>query len=90
MTLGYGEPASVLNAATGQAIRTLQGTDYAEEMICHAGVLLAVVGPGKGAADGDSAQDRERRLIAVDTDTATVRWATICDVSSLTLAANGD
>ena len=89
-TLGYGEPVSVLNAATGQTIRTLQGTENTEEMVCHAGVLLAVINSGEGAAEGDSAPDRDRRLIAVDADTGKARWTTECDVSSLTLAASGD
>ena len=89
-TLGYGEPVSVLNAATGKTIRTLRGTENTEELVCHAGILLAVTNSGEGAADRDSARDRERRLIAVDADTGKARWTKVGDVSSLTLAANGD
>ena len=84
------ERLSVLNAATGRTIRTLQGTENTEEMVHHAGVLLAVINSGEGAADPDSAPDRDRRLIAVDAETGETRWATVCDVSSLILAARGE
>jgi outer membrane protein assembly factor BamB len=80
-TLGYGEPVSVLDAASGRTMRTLPGTENTEEMICYDDLVLAVIHPD---------QDRGRRLVAVDTATGATRWTAECDVSSLTLAASDD
>jgi len=44
VTLGLDAPISVLDAATGQTLRTFAGSERTEEIIVHDGVLLAVVG----------------------------------------------
>lgn len=44
VTLGVGKPVTALDAATGQTVLTFAGTENALEIICHAGVLLTVVG----------------------------------------------
>jgi len=44
VTLGYGKPVSVLDAATGKTIVTLDETGNAMELAVHEGVLFAVVG----------------------------------------------
>ncbi|MFC1596551.1 PQQ-binding-like beta-propeller repeat protein [Planctomycetota bacterium] len=44
VTLGYGKPISVLDAATGEAIRDCKQTANAMEIACHEGTLFAVVG----------------------------------------------
>ncbi len=44
VTLGYGEPVSVLDAATGNTIRTYDQTEGTLEILYHDGVLFLVVG----------------------------------------------
>jgi outer membrane protein assembly factor BamB len=44
VTLGYGKPVSILDAATGQTIGTCEGTVNAMELAVHEGILVAVVG----------------------------------------------
>ncbi|MBN1345527.1 MAG: PQQ-binding-like beta-propeller repeat protein [Phycisphaerae bacterium] len=43
VTLGLFAPVSALDAATGETVRTYEGTENAEELICSDGVLLVVV-----------------------------------------------
>lgn len=44
VTLGSDSPLSALDAATGETIRTYDGTDHAEEVIFREGTLLVVAG----------------------------------------------
>jgi outer membrane protein assembly factor BamB len=44
VTLGYGKPVSILDAATGRTIRECSNTDNAMEIAVREGVLFAVVG----------------------------------------------
>ena len=44
ITLGYGKPTTVLNAATGKTIKTYDRTEGTLEIVCHDGVLFLVVG----------------------------------------------
>ncbi|MCL4204060.1 MAG: PQQ-binding-like beta-propeller repeat protein [Pirellulaceae bacterium] len=44
VTLGYGQPVSVLQAATGETIQTYARTDNALEIILHDGVVFVVAG----------------------------------------------
>lgn len=44
VTLGYGEPVSCLDAATGETLRTYSGTEGAHEIVCHQGKLFLVLG----------------------------------------------
>jgi len=44
VTLGYGKPVSILDAATGKTIRKCRNTDNAMEIVVHEGVIFAVVG----------------------------------------------
>jgi outer membrane protein assembly factor BamB len=78
LTLGYGEPISVLDGATGKLIKTFRKTDDALEIIHHNGVLYVVCG------DVDIAEVKKRRsaspppinkrLLAVRADTGKVLW----------------
>ena len=42
-TLGYGKPVVALDAATGDVVRTYEGTDNAHEIVCSGGKLFVVV-----------------------------------------------
>ena len=44
VTLGYGKPASMLDAATGQTLKTYERTENTLEIVCHQGMLFLVVG----------------------------------------------
>jgi len=44
VTLGLGEPVSVLDARTGKTLRLLEGTEFTEEIVYSDGVLYLVVG----------------------------------------------
>ncbi|NQT87501.1 PQQ-binding-like beta-propeller repeat protein, partial [bacterium] len=44
VTLGYGKPISILDAATGRTIRECRDTDNAMEIAVHEGAIFAVVG----------------------------------------------
>lgn len=78
VTLGYGEPISVLDGATGKLIDKFEKTDDALEIIHKDGVLYVVCG------DVDIAEVRKRRaaspppvnkrLLAVKADTGEVLW----------------
>ena len=43
VTLGFHEPLSALDAATGQVIKVYEQTRGTEEVLCHKGILLLVV-----------------------------------------------
>jgi len=47
VTLGYNAPVSALDAATGETLRTYEGTDGAREIVYHDGTLLVVTGGAK-------------------------------------------
>jgi outer membrane protein assembly factor BamB len=72
VTLGYGQPVSALDAATGQTLRTYAGTD---------GVLLLVIGDGQAHAaeasitqSGPYVSGGKKRLLAVRADSGAVLW----------------
>ncbi len=89
VTLGGSAPVSVLNAATGELIRALEGTGRAEEFILSDGVLVALVNPNTpvGLRRG---QGQSMRLVAVSPDTGKLLWSHAADmILPLTLAADG-
>jgi len=47
VTLGLGAPVTRLDAATGEIRLTYQGSENAEEIICHDGIMLTVTGDPK-------------------------------------------
>ncbi len=44
VTMGYGQPLSVLDAATGKTLKTYEGTDGTEEIVLHDGTLYLAAG----------------------------------------------
>ncbi|MBM4078761.1 MAG: hypothetical protein FJ278_03610, partial [Planctomycetes bacterium] len=63
VTLGYGVPLTALDAATGQTVRTFEGTEGTEEIILADGVLLVAV-----------AKDVEKRIRAVEAESGKMLW----------------
>jgi outer membrane protein assembly factor BamB len=43
VTLGYGKPVTALDAATGEVLRTYEGTENTHEIVAHGGNLYLVV-----------------------------------------------
>lgn len=106
VTLGYDEPTTALDAATGETLLTYQGSDATEEII-HAGDKLFLV-VRKGPAEladyapvngrvGDQAavtklfwNEDPRVLMAFEADTGRPLWAKQTKLSPLTLIADSN
>jgi len=74
VTLGYGAPISVLDAATGEVLTTYQGTEGTEEIRFLDGVLTFRKGSGS--------------VVAIDTKSGKKLWETSGDIRPLSLAAH--
>ncbi|MFC1652080.1 PQQ-binding-like beta-propeller repeat protein [Planctomycetota bacterium] len=81
VTLGFSKPVTQLDAATGQILRTYEGTDYAEEIVFHEGVLYLLVGSSETLRIGAGLFSRNepepspfRKLMAVDADSGDILW----------------
>jgi len=88
VTLGELAPVSVLNGATGESIRVLEGTERAEELILSNGVLVVLVNPNTptGIRRG---RGQSMRLVALEPDTGKLLWTHAADlILPLTLAAD--
>ena len=68
VTLGYGEPVSVLDAATGDCVRELEGTEGAEEILHADGVLYLVIRTDESQGIGG------KQLMAVSAETGQALW----------------
>ena len=98
-TLGYGKPVSVLNAATGETVTDLAGTENAEEIVCHDGLLLVVINTNPDAPSeatvatkrgGKPVDTSQKRLVVLDLKAGETLWSKDCAISTQTLAAQGD
>ena len=103
-TLALDGPVTVLDAATGETVRTLDETRAAEELIVSDGVLFAVVNddPAGTKTLGESIADFKRRgnawlwtdaarrIVAIDVETGRTLWAVKSAVAPLTLAADAE
>lgn len=104
VTLGYNAELSALDAATGETLRTYEGTAATEEIIHTDGLLFLVVRKGKAELQdysplygrtGDQADVRNlfwneepRVVMAFDADSGEQLWAKQTRISPLTLAAD--
>ena len=61
VTLGYNAPVSVLDAASGRLLRTITGTEYADEILCSKGLLLVCVRPERLTGEEESSGGRKGR-----------------------------
>lgn len=105
VTLGMGEPVTVLNAATGEKVRVLDTTKGAEEILHVNGVLFALVNPDKWSLEdfapkfntGDQKRvetefnwdQKPRELQAVEVATGRMLWKHSGKVAPLTAATDG-
>lgn len=105
VTLGMGEPVTVLNAATGEKVRDLESTKGAEEILHVNGVIYTLVNPKNWSLDdfapkfntGDQKRvetefnwDQEpRELQAVEVAGGHLLWKHTGKVAPLTAATDG-
>jgi len=81
VTLGYGEPLSALDAATGKTVKTYEATAGADEVLCSNGVLLAAV----------KKQDGTGTVVAIEAASGSSLWTTgPVGIMPTTLATDGE
>ncbi len=94
-TLGYEAPVSVLDAATGDSVRTLEGTEGADEILLDSGQLILCI------RDTDRTHVNPKHdfrlsqnpgtILAVDPRTGKILWRSRPDmISPVTLAIRSD
>jgi len=103
-TFGYKAPLSVLDAATGQTIRTVEGTMGTDEIVCSDGVVLLCVREQLSVAAPPKQKPKRRRnphewhirkpgraaVVALDAGSGRQLWQRAPgSVVPLTLAAQG-
>ncbi len=87
VTLGYWAPVSILDAATGQVLHTVEETLGADEILHSSGIVLASI----KNTDSETAKRRGETvtdsLVAFDADTGVVSWQTpVPSLNDVTLA----
>jgi len=102
MTFGYKAPVTVVDAATGRTVRTLQGTLGTDEMVLSDGVLLLCVREQLSVASPPKQKPQRRKnphewtiappgpaaLVAIDAETGKTLWKRLpAEIVVLTLAA---
>ena len=80
-TLGYYDPVSVLDAASGKIIKTCKGTESTEEIIYSDGTLFLLVNKNMGKwklheySEWDYLHEKEKKsIMAVDPKTGRIKW----------------
>ncbi|MFC1497598.1 PQQ-binding-like beta-propeller repeat protein [Verrucomicrobiota bacterium] len=101
VTLGLGQPAVALDAATGEIIRTYKDTEFTDEIIYDKGVLYLVVGTSENKRKGEGLHQRGapkptnfRYVKAFDADSGKELWKVDTPkgefILPLSLAARGE
>jgi outer membrane protein assembly factor BamB len=82
VTLGYGEPVTALDAATGKVVRQYKETDGTNEIIYSNGTLYLVGGhidkkeyEKSSEIETFSPPIQDKRIIAIDADSGRLIWA---------------
>jgi len=99
-TLGYGSPLTSLDAATGDLVRTYEGSAGTEEILLDDGSLFLVVGDPADQQAVDAAIRRGetpppvvKSIVAVEADSGDLLWrksdADTAELMPLTLAVGG-
>ncbi|NUQ64124.1 MAG: PQQ-binding-like beta-propeller repeat protein [Pirellulales bacterium] len=104
VTLGYGEPVTALDAATGKTLRIFAGTEGTEELLLADGVLYVLVHPEgdvyrtvprdsveaiRSATRTWNWDEKPRRILAIEAAAAKTRWSHTAAVAPGTLGAAG-
>ncbi len=89
-TLEQFAPVSVLDAGSGEVLRALPETDYAEEMILSDGVLVVLVNPNT-PTDVRRGMRQAKSLVALRAENGEVLWRRPLEtILPLCLAADGE
>ncbi len=78
-TLGFNAPLSELDAATGRALRTFDGTEFTDEILCLDGTLLLAVNKKAqkpGGAKAPSPPPVRKWVAALDAASGKMLWKT--------------
>ena len=87
VTLGYYQPLSILDAATGQVIRTIHGTEGTDEILHSDGIVLLVIKNLSSETAKGRGKTIQERLLALGADTGKTLWErSIKGVAQLSLA----
>ncbi len=88
-TLEEYAPVSVLDAASGKILKTLESTGPAEEFVLSEGILVALATDGE-PVDFWRPGGRRARIVAIDLESGKLLWAKDAgNVMPMTLAADG-
>jgi len=86
VTLGYGEPVAALDAATGEKMKTYEGSEGTTEIVYRDGVLYLVVGDAeaqraaaRAKLRGEPKPPARYRILAVEADTGKLLWKKLDD-----------
>jgi len=106
VTLGFGAPVSMLDAATGKTIQTYKGSEKTEELIYYDDMLLVVTGDlnitndeaprisGYWELTTDRKPDVDKSIVAYQAATGKVLWRkkgeNLAHLAPLSLAAHKD
>ncbi len=69
LALGRGGPLTVLDAATGETLRTFKDTEGSDEIVCTKDIIVLHRGGTRRSKDG-----KDDSIIAVDTDSGRSLW----------------
>ena len=76
-TLGFNAPLVELDAATGEVLRTFEGTDFTDEILCVDGTLVVALNreaQKPGSKQGPSPAPVPKSVAAIDAASGAVRW----------------
>ncbi|MHC4400117.1 MAG: outer membrane protein assembly factor BamB family protein [Planctomycetota bacterium] len=76
VTLGYNEPVSALDAATGEVLRTFEGTQGTDEILCHEGRLILSVNKAVHDPLRTEHEPLKKSIAVVEADTGKMLWKT--------------
>ena len=74
VTLGYRQPLTILDAATGKVIRTVEGTGGTDEILHSNGIVLIAIGDVLSEQAKRRGKTIPERLAAVDAGTGEILW----------------
>ncbi len=75
-TLGYSDPVSELDAATGEVIRTFEGTQRSDEILYHDGQLVLSINNAVHDPLRTGAEPLRKSIAVVDAETGKTLWKT--------------
>jgi outer membrane protein assembly factor BamB len=79
VTLGFNAPLTELDAATGKVLRTYEGTQFTDEILCDDDLLIVSINKSAqkpGVELGDSAPPVRKQVAAIDRRSGSMIWKT--------------